>query len=142
MFFKYASLLWLCTLAHFAAADTVTFNPPKQLSDVMRCSEKQFAKDIVKAFRIGQTAGEITFKRYADQMNQYGLRHCNRIEKKRGWFVLIGQIETGVEQHQTRNRTMLVIAEVRLGLFPEDVDDVGFIIMTIEQYEELFKDML
>ncbi|MCU0678669.1 MAG: hypothetical protein MUF19_03770 [Candidatus Pacebacteria bacterium] len=139
MFLKCVLLLFCSLTAQQVAAENVSLNPPKVINDVVRCSERSYAEDIVNAFRISNATGQVKLEEYTNYRNPYGLQGCNEVTN---FPLLIGQVDMGTHLETIGRNMTLVIVEVRLGLHPEDVDDVGFIIMTAEQYEALLADLL
>ncbi len=130
----------LCLLAASqAAAEPIMLSKPKALSHVIRCSERSYAEDILDALQVSQAAGEIVINRYAGQINQFGLRHCNEVN---ALPLLIGALEPGVDFTTVGGETQIAIAEVRLGVHTEDIDNVGYIILTLGQYQALLGDPL
>ncbi len=102
-------------------------------------------REIISSYAISDYAGDSALEQaYSNEkMSPHGLRLCNPILSLP---LYISQIEvlglpTSITNEEGK-RTNVWLAEVRLGMSPQEADDTGYILLPQNMYEIIFGDEL
>lgn len=112
-------------------ADPLILPKSQLVTAVIRCNTRALAEEIVAAYSISALAGNGAVEARYDQITEYGQRLCNPVQS---FPLFISQIELLSEPTTVMSSdgevSSMQVAEVRLGLSPEETDDVGFLIIS------------